>query len=245
MDTRDALGRAREAGLDLVEVSPNSRPPVCRIMDYGKWKYAQKKKDRKAKAHRHETELKEVRIKTPKISKHDLQIKVNHARDFLARGDRVQFTLRFRGREMAHVDLGQGILVSIKEGLADIAKVDRDFRMENRRLSLVFTPIAGLKASTPRVAARPQLGPKAGDVNLLEEAEKLAQPGKIEEVVESDLAEAMDVAADDADTDDGDEVVEAGAAVEVVQAVAAEEVVQAPEADKSEPAGENAEPKTT
>ncbi|MHC4985090.1 MAG: translation initiation factor IF-3, partial [Planctomycetota bacterium] len=100
IDTADALARAREAGLDLVEVAPQSKPPVCRIMDYGKWKYAQSKKQRKSRAHRHEVELKEIRIKTPKIDVHDLMIKVQHARDFLERGDRVQFTLRFRGREL-------------------------------------------------------------------------------------------------------------------------------------------------
>ncbi len=142
VDTRDALAKAREAELDLVEVAPMSKPPVCRIMDYGKWKYAQKKKERKAKAHRHETALKEVRIRTPKIGKHDLDIKVGHAREFLERGDRVQFTLRFRGREMAHVDLGQEVLNSIKGMLEGVAKVERDFRMEGRRLTMVLGPTA-------------------------------------------------------------------------------------------------------
>ena len=108
VDTHDALVKARELGLDLVEVSPTSRPPVCRIMDYGKFKYAQKKKERKARASRHETELKEVRVRTPKISKHDLEIKINHARAFLMRGDRVQFTLRFRGARDGACEPGPG-----------------------------------------------------------------------------------------------------------------------------------------
>jgi translation initiation factor IF-3 len=164
------LARAREAGLDLVEVSPNSRPPVCRIMDYGKWKYAQKKKERKAKAHRHETELKEVRIRTPKISKHDLEIKSQRAREFLERGDRVQFTLRFRGREMAHVDLGQEVLASIKLGLADIAKVERDFRMEGKRLSMVLAPIAGAKPQhKPAAPKKPQPAGVAAQSQELDE----------------------------------------------------------------------------
>lgn len=139
METRDALMRAREAGLDLVEVAPQSKPPVCRIMDYGKWKYAQKKKERKATTHK-ETELKEVKIRTPRIGAHDLGIKVEHARAFLERGDRVQFTLQFRGREMAHQDIGRGILQSIKAQLGDLAKVERDMGMEGRFLSMLVAP---------------------------------------------------------------------------------------------------------
>ncbi len=140
--TRDALAQAREAELDLVEVAPQAKPPVCRIMDYGKWKYAQKKKERKAKAQRHETELKFVRIRTPKIGAHDLEIKVGRAREFLERGDRVQFTLRFRGREMAHVDVGRRVLDGVKAALADIAKVELDYRMERRSLTMMLAPIA-------------------------------------------------------------------------------------------------------
>ena len=133
---------AREAGLDLVEVAPNSKPPVCRIMDYGKHLYAQKKKERKSRAQHHETELKGVRIRTPKIGVHDLEIKVNRARKFLERGDRVQFWLRFRGREMAHQDLGRDVLNSIKASLGDVSKVDQDFKMERRQLTMVLAPLA-------------------------------------------------------------------------------------------------------
>ncbi len=109
-------------------------------MDYGKWKYAQNKKEQKSKAHRHETELKEVRIKTPKIGTHDLMIKVNRARGFLERGDRVQFTLRFRGRELAHIDEGQRIFEQIKEELSDISKIDQDYRREGRRITMTLRP---------------------------------------------------------------------------------------------------------
>ena len=140
---RDAQQRANEAGLDLVEVAPQAQPPVCRIMDYGKWKYAQRKKEQKSKAHRHETELKEVRIKTPKIDQHDLGIKVNRARGFLERGDRVQFTLRFRGRELAHIDEGQRIFEEIKVTLSDISKVDQDYRREGRRITMTLRPGGG------------------------------------------------------------------------------------------------------
>ena len=152
---------ARQVDLDLVEVAPQSDPPVCRIMDYGKYKYDLKKKQHNAKARSHEVEMKEVRIKTPKIGRHDLDIKINRAREFLRRGDRVQFTLRFRGREMAHQDLGREILNSIKAALEEVAKVERDFRMEGRRLTMVLASTidkrqveqnrkkASVKADTP------------------------------------------------------------------------------------------------
>ena len=155
VETRDAQQRARDAGMDLVEVAPTARPPVCRIMDYGKWKYAQRKKEQKSKAHRHETTLKEVRIKTPKIGAHDLEIKVNRAKGFLERGDRVQFTLRFRGRELAHIDEGQRIFQKIKATLADVAKVDQDFRREGRRITMTLKPVhAGSADAAP--AAKPK-----------------------------------------------------------------------------------------
>lgn len=134
------MRRAQDAGLDLVEVAPQAKPPVCRIMDFGKFKYAQRKKERKSKAKRHETELKEIRIKTPKIGKHDLEMKVNHARKFLERGDRVQFSLRFRGRELAHIDEGQRVFADIVEMLSDIAKVEQNFRREGRRITMTLAP---------------------------------------------------------------------------------------------------------
>ena len=139
MDTRQAIEMARQVDLDLVEVAPQAEPPVCRIMDFGKYKYDLKKKQHKAKAQRREAEMKEVRIKTPKIGRHDLEIKIGRAREFLSRGDRVQFALRFRGREMAHQNLGREIFVSVKAALADVAKVEQDFRMEGRRLTMVVS----------------------------------------------------------------------------------------------------------
>jgi translation initiation factor IF-3 len=140
IDTRDALTRAREAGLDLVEVAPQSDPPVCRIMDYGKWKYSQRKREKKAKARRHDTELKQVRIRTPKIGDHDLEIKINKAREFIVRGDLVQFTLMFRGRELAHLEEGSKVFERIAEELGDIAKIDRHARREGRRITMTLCP---------------------------------------------------------------------------------------------------------
>jgi len=133
---------ALAAGLDLVEVAPQSRPPVCRIMDYGKWKYAQRKKQQKSKAHRREASLKQIRIKTPKIDGHDLGIKLGRARDFLARGDRVQFSLRFRGRELAHMEEGHRVFAQIIQELAEISKVEQSSRREGRRITMMLAPSA-------------------------------------------------------------------------------------------------------
>lgn len=141
VETRQAMQMAQEVGMDLVEVAPQSKPPVCRIMDYGKWKYAQRKKDQKSKATRHDTELKELRIRTPKIGEHDLGIKIGRAREFLTRGDRVQFTLRFRGRELAHIDEGHRIFERIRQELEDVGKVDRSTRREGRRITMALTPL--------------------------------------------------------------------------------------------------------
>jgi translation initiation factor IF-3 len=141
VELSDALQRAYDADMDLVEVAPGSKPPVCRIMDYGKYKYQQQKKEQKAKAQRHETELKQIRIRTPKIGDHDLMIKVNHARQFLERGDRVAFSLRFRGRELAHIDEGRGVFDRIVEALKDVARVDQRPRFEGRRLGMMLIPL--------------------------------------------------------------------------------------------------------
>lgn len=140
VDTRKALGMARDAGLDLVEIAANANPPVCKIMDYGKYKYAMSKKEHRAKAQSHQTELKEVRIKTPKIGDHDLMIKVGQAKKFLERGDRVQFSLRFRGRELAHIDEGDRVFDRVVEALQDISRVEAR-RREGRRITMMLTPL--------------------------------------------------------------------------------------------------------
>ena len=155
VDTRDAIRHAVEADLDLVEVAPQARPPVCKIMDFGKFKYSQSKKERKAKAHRHETELKEVRIKTPKIGDHDLELKIKHAREFLERGDRVQFSLRFRGRELAHIDEGRTIFEKIKKDLVDCSKVDQNYRFEGRRLVMTLASLPKSAVAKPPNPAPP------------------------------------------------------------------------------------------
>lgn len=138
--TEQALRRAQDAGLDLVEIAPNVRPPVCRILDYGKWKYDQQKKNDKQRATQRHSTLKEVKIRTTKIDPHDLQIKTNNARRFLEQGHKVQIGLQYRGREMAHQDIGRDIMDSIKRELFMISKVEQDFRMQGRRGNMVLAP---------------------------------------------------------------------------------------------------------
>ena len=141
MATNEAMSRAREAGLDLVEVAPTSKPPVCRIMDYGKWQYQQKRRIREAhKKHQHHTAtLKEIRLR-PETEKHDLEIKINHAREFLEKGHKVQFTMFFRGRQLLHREQGYAIYEEMIELLQDVAKIERPSRMAGRRMTLLLVP---------------------------------------------------------------------------------------------------------
>jgi len=156
--TSEALRMAREAGLDLVEVAPTARPPVCRIMDYGKWRYQQQKKEDKSRASARGGQLKELKLKTVKIGDHDLMIKINHAKEFLKEGNKVQFTLQFKGREMAHQDLGRDIFTKIKTELFMVSKIERDSKMEGRRMTLVLQPDhkqPGAKQPAPVAGTKP------------------------------------------------------------------------------------------
>jgi translation initiation factor IF-3 len=140
VDRLFALEKSREANLDLVEVSPTSDPPVCRIMDYGKWVYEQKRKIRDARKKTHHTgSLKEVRLR-PETDPHDIEVKVKHAREFIEKGHKVQFTLVFRGRQMLHQDKGTEILNKIVESLSDISKVDRNNELMGKRMTMVIAP---------------------------------------------------------------------------------------------------------
>lgn len=137
--TADAMRRAKEAGLDLVEVAPNSDPPVCRIMDYGKWMYQQKKKEQKNKSHAKQNELKEVRLR-PGTDEHDLEIKAERARGFLEEGHKVQFTILFRGRQMAHRDIGFRMFDRIAARFGDVAHVEMSPRVQGRRMTMMMAP---------------------------------------------------------------------------------------------------------
>ncbi|MFN0208094.1 MAG: translation initiation factor IF-3 [Planctomycetota bacterium] len=132
----DARRRALDAQLDLVEVAPNSKPPVCRIMDYGKFKYEIRKKHAGAK--HHETQLHEVRVR-PKISDHDLSYKIDKAREFIIKGDKVQVNCQFRGRELAHPELGERVCVKVVKSVEDVAKVERPLKLEGKRMTVLLT----------------------------------------------------------------------------------------------------------
>jgi translation initiation factor IF-3 len=136
MDRDAALRLADERGMDLVEVAPNARPPVCRMMDYSKFKYRQSKKKKKS----HTLVMKEIRLR-PKTDDHDLDVKIRKAREFLEKGHKVLINLRFKGREMAHVDFAQENMKRIIEGLADIAKIETPARMAGPRMNLVLAPL--------------------------------------------------------------------------------------------------------
>jgi translation initiation factor IF-3 len=137
IETDEALQKAREAGLDLVEVAPTEKPPVCRIMDFGKFKYQQKK--RQHKGHTHHGKNKELRLR-PKIGEHDLMTKVNRAKEFLGQKDKVVFSVIFRGRENAHVEEGYKLVDRIVAELADIAKLEQNPSMQGRRIVVIFAP---------------------------------------------------------------------------------------------------------
>ena len=135
----DALTAARTAGLDLVEVDPNGSPPVCRILDYGKWKYQQAKKERDARKHQRGTMIHEVRMR-PRIGQHDMDLKVRTVERLLAEGDKVKLSVMFRGREMSHPEIGQEVLGRALERLTEVAAPERPPAMEGRFLTVILTP---------------------------------------------------------------------------------------------------------
>ena len=135
----EALRLAENAHLDLVEVSPTAKPPVCRIMDYGKFKYEISKKVRTARKHRHVIHVKEIKLRS-EISDHDFEFKMKHAEEFFQRGDKVKFTLVFRGREALHRDIGEEVLKRVTQVLEDKAAVESGIRSEGRNLMLIMAP---------------------------------------------------------------------------------------------------------
>lgn len=137
--TEDARQIAVEAGLDLVEVSPNTKPPVCKILDYGKYKYQQQKKKAEAKKKQKVVEIKEIKMR-PNIDDHDYEVKVRAMKRFFEEGDKVKVTLRFRGREMAHQDRGSDLLRRVQEDFDEIAKVEQYPKMEGRQIMMVMAP---------------------------------------------------------------------------------------------------------
>lgn len=139
MAVHEAIKLAEEAGLDLVEVSPNAEPPVCKILDFGKYKYEQQKKAAEARKNQKVVDIKEIKIR-PATEKHDYEVKMRAARRFLEEGDKVKVTMRFRGREMAHQEIGMNLLKKMQEELADIGKTELAPRLEGRQMIMIIGP---------------------------------------------------------------------------------------------------------
>lgn len=157
LSLNDALDRAQRDGLDLVEVAPQAKPPVCKIMDYGKFKYREQKKEAEAKKKRTESTIKELRIRY-RTDSGDLDTKLKHAREFLEEGDKVKFSMRFKGREAAFIDLGVQKINQIVEALADVAVIDERSPAFGRQIYIVFAPI---KAQVPAKPKKPAAEPAA------------------------------------------------------------------------------------
>ena len=174
--TDQALEKAREHGLDLVEVAPNSRPPVCRILDYGKYKYELAKKDKLAKKKQHSFHLKEMRYR-PKIDQHDFDFKTKHVREFLEAGSKVKVFVMFRGREMAHTEFGRKILDRVAEQLEEISLIENPPKLEGRTMTMI-------------------LGPKPEVIKKMKEA----RAAKIDQEQKAKEAESKQPSADEQDT---------------------------------------------
>jgi translation initiation factor IF-3 len=155
LETSDALRRAEESGLDLVEVSPKAMPPVCKIMDYGKFKYENSKKTKDARKHQSTTTTKEIKFR-PKTDDHDFDFKVKHIRRFLMEGNKAKLVVIFRGREIVHPETGQDVLKRVVAATTDIAQVEQAPMMEGRRMLMIVAPRAGvIRAATPPGPPRP------------------------------------------------------------------------------------------
>jgi translation initiation factor IF-3 len=157
MQTQDALRLAEEKGLDLVEISPQARPPVCKIMDYGKYKYEQSKKKQQARKHASTVEVKEIKFR-PKTEQHDMDFKTKHARRFLEEGNKVRLVIVFRGREIVHPETGLNVLRRVMEITADISQVEQQPNMEGRRMVMILAPKAGVIRRPPARPATPAKG---------------------------------------------------------------------------------------
>ena len=157
LPTFEALQMARDRGLDLVEVAPNAMPPVCRLMDYGKYRYEQSRKERESRRNQHVVELKEVRIR-PKIDDHDLETKGRQAAKFLDAGDKVKVTVLFRGREMAHPDLGKALLDQLSDQLRPHGSMELPPRMEGRTMIMILAPLKSKASVADRDREREKEG---------------------------------------------------------------------------------------
>ena len=149
LSSREALAIAEADGLDLLEIAPNAEPPVCRISDYGKYRYSQTKKEKESKKAQHQVKLKEIKIK-PNIDTHDLQTKVKRAKEFLEKGNKVRLSCMFRGREMLHKDIGQKVMNKVCDDLSEVAEKEAPSKQMGRILTLVLAPISKKKKNQRR-----------------------------------------------------------------------------------------------
>jgi translation initiation factor IF-3 len=173
---------ARERGLDLVEVAPNAMPPVCRLMDYGKFRYEQSRKERESRRHQHVIELKEVRIR-PKIDDHDLETKGRQAAKFLNAGDKVKLTVLFRGREMAHPDLGKALLDQLADQLRPHGTVEQPPRMEGRTMIMFMAPLKAKVSVADREREREKEGNRVRE-QVIDQAAEDENPQRGQEAVQ-------------------------------------------------------------
>lgn len=199
--TDKARTMAREVGMDLVEISPTAKPPVCKIMDYGRFKYEQKKKNNESRKRQHNFQVKELRVR-PKTGQHDIDVRLRKAREFLEAGDKVQLMVFFKGREVVHNGIGLEILRDMAEKLADVGKVERPPRLEGKRMQMVLVPIARNPATSkpagPVGAPGPARPPRpvAGPTPPIDE---------IDDEDEIDDDDDDDLDDEDLDDEDGDD----------------------------------------
>ena len=140
LNTNEAIAMAKEEGLDLIEIAPSAKPPVCKIIDMGKYKYDAQKKANKAKKKQKKIEIKEIKLR-PVTETHDYQFKIKHAQKFISKGDKVKFTIRFKGRELQHSHLGNELMNKIKEDMQDIGKVELDPKFDGKQMIMVIQPL--------------------------------------------------------------------------------------------------------
>ena len=162
MTPRDALAIARERGIDLIEVAPQANPPVCKIMDYGKFKYEQAKKEKESAKKSHQSDLKDIRLDPPSgiIGEHDLQVKVNNAIRFLQEGDKVKVTLRFRGRTITHPEIGRQQLERFVQMVGENGQMERTAQQEGRMITLILAPVKAAAPAKKDGAAAPKAPPR-------------------------------------------------------------------------------------
>ena len=160
--TREALQRAEDEDLDLVEIAGNSKPPVCKILDYGKYKFEMEKKAKEARKKQQIIKIKEIRLQ-PKIDKHDYEFKLNHVKTFLAHGDKVKITIRFRGRQMAHMYIGEDVLKKFEEDLKDFGIIEKRPSVEGRTMSMFVAPLTKKSGSKGKKKNESQMKNKEGN----------------------------------------------------------------------------------